>query len=114
MTPVSARIICCHESGISLSSRLGSNLGIRAESFCEAMERLQQFSAAALAEILTLGNHASDCPPGSPMFVNAVVALVPKSGETPESLLAQLQALEKEFGRQAKKVLTKPALWTWT
>jgi 2-amino-4-hydroxy-6-hydroxymethyldihydropteridine diphosphokinase len=49
-----------------------------------------------------------DCPPGSPKFLNAVVAFVPQSGETPESLLAKLQALEKTFGRQPKKVLNEP------
>jgi 2-amino-4-hydroxy-6-hydroxymethyldihydropteridine diphosphokinase len=49
-----------------------------------------------------------DCPPGSPAFVNAVVGLVPREGETPESLLAKLQALEKEFGRRPKEVLNEP------
>lgn len=49
-----------------------------------------------------------DCPPGSPKFVNAVVALVPLNGETPESLLAKLQALEKDFGRTPKKILNEP------
>jgi 2-amino-4-hydroxy-6-hydroxymethyldihydropteridine diphosphokinase len=49
-----------------------------------------------------------DCPPGSPPFWNAVVGLVPRAGETPESLLAGLQALEKEFGRQPKRVLNEP------
>ena len=42
------------------------------------------------------------------MFVNAVVGLVPREDETPESLLKKLQALEKEFGRQPKKVLNEP------
>jgi len=49
-----------------------------------------------------------DCPPGSRPFVNAVVGLVPRAGETPESLLGKLQVLEKEFGRQPKKVLNEP------
>lgn len=49
-----------------------------------------------------------DCPPGSPPFVNAIVGLVPRLDETPGSLLAKLQALEKDFGRQAKKVLNEP------
>jgi len=41
------------------------------------------------------------------MFVNAVVGLQPRTGETPESLLEKLQVLEKEFGRQPKKVLNE-------
>ena len=49
-----------------------------------------------------------DCPPGSPLFVNAVAALVPGVEETPESLLAKLQTMEKEFGRQPKSVLNEP------
>jgi 2-amino-4-hydroxy-6-hydroxymethyldihydropteridine diphosphokinase len=42
------------------------------------------------------------------VFVNAVVALRPRSSETSESLLAKLQALEKEFGRRPKQVLNEP------
>jgi 2-amino-4-hydroxy-6-hydroxymethyldihydropteridine diphosphokinase len=42
------------------------------------------------------------------MFLNAVVAITPKAGETPESLLAKLQKLEKEFGRTPKKILNEP------
>ena len=49
-----------------------------------------------------------DCPPGSPTFVNAVVALFPKPGENAGSLLAKMLALEKEFGRKPKKVLNEP------
>src|ERR1019366_660827 len=44
----------------------------------------------------------------SPVFVNAVVALLSGQGETPETLLAKLQALEKEFGRRPKVVLNEP------
>jgi len=49
-----------------------------------------------------------DCPPDSPKFVNAVVGMVPRKGETPESLLEKLQGLEKEFGRVPKKILNEP------
>ena len=49
-----------------------------------------------------------DCPPGSPVFVNAVVGLVPRANETPESLLEKLRELEREFGRAPKKVLNEP------
>jgi len=40
--------------------------------------------------------------------VNAVVGLVPRAGETPETLLAKLQALEEAFGRKPKQVLNEP------
>ena len=49
-----------------------------------------------------------DCPPGAPLFTNAAVALAPNPGETPETLLAKLQALEKEFGRRPKTVMNEP------
>jgi 2-amino-4-hydroxy-6-hydroxymethyldihydropteridine diphosphokinase len=40
--------------------------------------------------------------------VNAVVGLVPLPDETPESLLEKLQRVEKDFGRQPKKILNEP------
>ena len=42
------------------------------------------------------------------MFVNAVIGLTPRAGETPESLLHQLREVEKEFGRRPKKALNEP------
>jgi 2-amino-4-hydroxy-6-hydroxymethyldihydropteridine diphosphokinase len=49
-----------------------------------------------------------DCPPGSPPFVNAAIAFEPAADETPESLLARLQAMERTAGRRKKKVLNEP------
>jgi len=49
-----------------------------------------------------------DCPPGSPLFVNAAVAFETLDAETPESLLSSLQELEREFGRRPKRVLNEP------
>jgi 2-amino-4-hydroxy-6-hydroxymethyldihydropteridine diphosphokinase len=40
--------------------------------------------------------------------VNAVVGLIPKKNETPESLLKKLRELEKKFGRAPKTVLNEP------
>lgn len=71
------------------------------------MERLQGFSDEPLLKSSLWDTTPVDCPPGSPRFVNAVAGLIPRPGETPESLLAKLQTLEKEFGRQAKKVMNE-------
>ncbi|MDB6123544.1 MAG: 2-amino-4-hydroxy-6-hydroxymethyldihydropteridine pyrophosphokinae [Pedosphaera sp.] len=71
------------------------------------MERLQEFSEQTLLKSSLWETTPVDCPPGSPMFVNAVAGLMPKAGETPETLMEKLQALEREFGRQAKKVLNE-------
>jgi 2-amino-4-hydroxy-6-hydroxymethyldihydropteridine diphosphokinase len=49
-----------------------------------------------------------DCPSGSPLFLNAVVALLPLRDETPELLLEKLQAAEKAFGRTPKLVPNEP------
>jgi 2-amino-4-hydroxy-6-hydroxymethyldihydropteridine diphosphokinase len=87
---------------------LGSNLGDARQNILRAMARLQEFSDQSLLKSSLLQTAPVDCPPGSPMFVNAVVGIVPRAGETPETLLAKLQALEKEFGRQPKKILNEP------
>ena len=49
-----------------------------------------------------------DCPPGSPTFVNAVVALYPLLEENSWSLLTKMLAMEKDFGRRPKLVLNEP------
>ncbi len=86
---------------------LGSNLGDSRQIFASAMARLRELSTQPLQESSLWHTTPVDCPPDSPPFVNAVVGLHPRVGETPESLLEKLQALEKEFGRQPKKVLNE-------
>lgn len=86
---------------------LGSNLGDSARLIRTAIERLKPFSAGPLLKSSLWQTTPVDCPPGSPLFVNAVVGFVPRTGETPESLLEKLQLLEREFGRQRKKVLNE-------
>src|SRR6266404_4323723 len=87
---------------------LGSNLGDSGQTVLQAMQRLAELSDRALLKSSLWQTAPVDCPPGSPPFVNAVAGLVPRDGETPESLLTKLQALEREFGRQPKKVLNEP------
>jgi 2-amino-4-hydroxy-6-hydroxymethyldihydropteridine diphosphokinase len=67
------------------------------------MDRLQELSNQPLVRSSLWETAPVNCPPNSPNFVNAAVALVPMPDETPEVLLAKLQALEKEFGRVPKK-----------
>ena len=87
---------------------LGSNLGNSREAILEAMVRLQAFSDKPVLKSSLWQTSPVDCPPDSPKFVNAVAAVEPRADETPESLLVKLQSLEKEFGRQAKKILNEP------
>ncbi|HWD20151.1 MAG TPA: 2-amino-4-hydroxy-6-hydroxymethyldihydropteridine diphosphokinase [Verrucomicrobiae bacterium] len=87
---------------------LGSNLGDSAEIVRRALARLQEYSDAPLRPSSLWRMPPVDCPPGSPDFVNAVVGLRARRDETPQTLLAKLQALEKEFGRQPKIILNEP------
>jgi 2-amino-4-hydroxy-6-hydroxymethyldihydropteridine diphosphokinase len=86
---------------------LGSNLGDSRRIILDAMARLQKFSDAPVLKSSLWQTSPVNCPPGSPMFLNAVVALVPQKNETPESLLKKLRELEQEFGRAPKTVLNE-------
>ncbi|HEX4349846.1 MAG TPA: 2-amino-4-hydroxy-6-hydroxymethyldihydropteridine diphosphokinase [Verrucomicrobiae bacterium] len=87
---------------------LGANLGDPAKTLLDAMARLQNFSDTLIFKSSLWQTTPVDCPPDSPKFVNAVVGMIPRKGETPESLLEKLQELEKEFGRAPKKILNEP------
>lgn len=87
---------------------LGSNLGDSTTIVRRAMDRLQGLSNESIWRSSLWESAPVDCPPGSPRFVNALVALRPLPGETPESLLGKLQAIERDFGRQPKRVANEP------
>lgn len=87
---------------------LGSNLGDSCKIILAALSRLQQFSGTPILKSTLWQTTPVDCPPDSPKFVNAVAGFIPQMGETPESLLQKLHGLEKEFGRQPKKMLNEP------
>jgi len=73
-----------------------------------AMDCLEVLSATPVRRSSLWRTTPVDCPPGSPPFINAAVAWEPLPGETPESLLAKLQALERTFGRQPKQEMNAP------
>jgi len=89
---------------VALGSNQGDSLGL----IRRATDCLQRLSDEPLLKSSLWQTSPVDCPPGSPMFVNAVVGLMPRAGETPESFFKQLQAMEKEFGRQSKQVVNEP------
>jgi len=95
------------ESGIAIIA-LGSNLGDSQQIILEATTRLQNFSDQPILKSSLWQTSPVDCPPGSPIFVNAVIGLVPRKDETPESLLEKLQALETEFGRSDEGIINEP------
>jgi 2-amino-4-hydroxy-6-hydroxymethyldihydropteridine diphosphokinase len=87
---------------------LGSNLGDARQNVLRAMDRLQELSDHPLLRSSLWQTSPVDCPPHSSAFVNAVVALMPRLTETPESLLRRLQEIEKQFGRQPRRVVNEP------
>jgi 2-amino-4-hydroxy-6-hydroxymethyldihydropteridine diphosphokinase len=87
---------------------LGSNLDDSRRNILAAMARLQDFSDQPLLKSSLWQTTPVNCPPNSPLFLNAMVGFAPRKSETPESLLQKLRALEKEFGRLPKKVLNEP------
>ena len=86
---------------------LGSNLGRSAQILGDVMARLQNFSSQPILKSSLFETAPVDCPPGSPKFLNAVVAFVPRKDETPETLLRKMQALEEAFGRTPKRILNE-------
>lgn len=87
---------------------IGSNLGDSISVVRNAMDLLADIAAGNVVRSSLWDTTPVECPPGSPRFVNAAVALQARVGETPELLLAKLQALEQTFGRQPKLVLNEP------
>lgn len=85
---------------VALGANLPGRSGSPESAVREAMHRLAELSERAPLCSSLWCSRPVDCPPGSPDFVNAVVALYPRAGTSPLGLLAQLQALEREFGRQ--------------
>jgi len=87
---------------------LGSNVGDPRATVLRAMDELEKLSRTPLKRSSLWETDPVDCPPGSPLFINAMVGLDPLPGETPETLLKKLKALEIEFGRKPKSVLNEP------
>ena len=73
------------------------------------MARLQEFSDEPILKSSLWQTSPVDCPPDSPKFVNAVVGLVPRADETPESLLKKLQRAGKGIWPAAKENFERAA-----
>jgi len=87
---------------------LGANLGKAVDTLQRAAGLLRQQSAGGFRLSSFYASAPVDCPPGSPPFVNAAAVFQPRAGETPESLLACLQLIEKRFGRRPKQIPNEP------
>lgn len=95
-----------HSSAKEVYIALGSNLGESVQIIQSAIKRLQTLSTTPLLSSSFWETSPVDCPPGSPLFVNAVVCITTTA--TPEMLLLQLQKIERESGRTARKERNEP------
>jgi 2-amino-4-hydroxy-6-hydroxymethyldihydropteridine diphosphokinase len=87
---------------------LGSNQGRSLEIIQAAITHAKFITDFPIQQSSLWETMPVDCPPGSSKFLNAVVAFIPQAGETPESLLAKMQDLEKVLGRQPKQIHNEP------
>jgi len=87
---------------------LGSNLGDSREILSQAVAKLRELSSGSVIRSSLWKTEPVDCPPGSPPFLNAVVAFIPRDPITPAELLMRLKTFEAEFGRRPKAVMNEP------
>lgn len=87
---------------------IGSNRGDSVAIVGEALTRLQDFAAGAVLRSSLWRTSPVDCPPGSGDFINAAASFAPRSGLTPEGLLAALKLLEAEYGRRSPALRNAP------
>jgi len=97
------------DSDLLVFIALGSNLtssryGDPRANILKALERLTEFSSQPLAVSSLWQTDPVECPPESPVFINAVVALIAYPEFDPVSLLLKLQHIETEFGRHRSGV----------
>jgi 2-amino-4-hydroxy-6-hydroxymethyldihydropteridine diphosphokinase len=84
---------------IALGANLAAGERTPSQTLICAIDRLSALSPRPLVVSPVYETEPDDCPPGTPVFLNAVVALYPPNGCTPENLLEALLALEQELGR---------------
>ncbi len=92
---------------IGLGSNLGSVLGGPRENVLEAVRRLEKLTDEPVALSSLHETKPLDCPPGSPDFINAVIAILPRPDETPHTLLESLQGIETSLGRIRSGVINE-------
>jgi len=84
---------------IALGANLPGVAGSPATTLHTAVRELQHCSSSPVHASSFYYSDPKDCPPDSPVYVNAVAALVPLPDETPHSLLRKLQQIESSHGR---------------
>jgi len=98
------RKLACIALGANLPSRYGSP----ADTIQAAIEIIADWTTQPLLQSSLWSSSPVDCPPGSPDFVNGVIALIPMPAESPDSLLQKMQKLEEQFGRVRSGTVNAP------
>lgn len=78
---------------------LGSNVGDRLANLQQARELLQPLAQGTIRSAGLYETDPLDCPPGSPAYLNTVLAF--KTALSPLALLEKTQAIEAELGRES-------------
>ena len=84
---------------VALGANLSSMYGDPLTTLKAALTELALLSSDALQVSPFYKSDPKDCPPDSPIYINAVARLLPLHGEDPFSLLYKLQDIENKFGR---------------
>jgi 2-amino-4-hydroxy-6-hydroxymethyldihydropteridine diphosphokinase len=87
---------------------LGSNQGDSRFILEQAIEALRSLAEGPMAVSSLWRTAPVDCPPGSPDFLNAVAGFESVKARDPHGLLEILQRMERQWGRQPKKVQNEP------
>ena len=93
---------------IAIGSNQASSFGSPAATVRKALQLLAQLSSAPMQVSSLWQTQPQQCTPDMADFINAVVVLSPKSDESPHGLLAKLQQIEVDFGRDKLAGINQP------
>jgi 2-amino-4-hydroxy-6-hydroxymethyldihydropteridine diphosphokinase len=88
-----------HSAFVALGANLAGVHGDPLTTLTAAITELAGLSQDAVQVSPFYRSDPKDCPPGSPVYVNAVARMTPLPGEDPFSFLEKLQNIETKFGR---------------
>ena len=91
---------------IGVGSNIGADTAGPAETVARAITALKSLSDFPLAASSLWASEPVDCPPGSPSFINAVVALRSRQRDA-LVLLRELQSIEARFGRARSGIVNE-------
>lgn len=92
---------------VGLGANLPSNLGDPRQSIVQAFGLVEALGEGQAFRSSLWQSDPLDCPPGSPPYINAVIAVRPALAD-PLEFLKQLQSIEQEVGRIRSGVVNEP------